>query len=128
MSDLLSALMGVQKRRRLEDAFKGPLDPHGFPIDLSRQVLKNPDGSISTEETMTERVDGRFMNIPTIFGGQRMAPGQAMGMALQQMGQGAVFPNFGTLDEALDAARRRSEFLGQLRRFNAMREAFNVNR
>ena len=38
----------------------------GIPIDTSKPIIRNADGSISTERTITVGVDGKFWNIPKI--------------------------------------------------------------
>ena len=91
-------------------------DPHGFPIDMGRAVLKNPDGSVSTERSMTEKVGDRWYNFPTIWNGQELPPEQAFGLFMQSLGRGVVFPSFGTQAEAEYAARLRSQIIGELRR------------
>ena len=82
----------------------GTLPANGKPI------LRNPDGSISTEETITIEVDGKFYNIPTIVNGVRV-PEHAAEL-LFRAGQNKPVGEFKSLDEALKAAKERSNWLG----------------
>ena len=77
-----------------------------------RPVLQNPDGSWSTEQTMTEPVDvgGQtpiWYNIPTIWEGLRLNPDHAWQLfqagLIQPTSQGS------TLGEAERNARQRSK-------------------
>lgn len=79
----------------------------------NRPMLQNSDGSVSTEESITvtdPRLNGgRPTNIPSIWNGQRLQEGQAVGAAMQS---GQRFPAFGSIDEAVQAAQARSSQLG----------------
>jgi hypothetical protein len=92
----------------VEDA----LDPDGFLIDRSRPKLSNPDGSFSTESTITVGIDGRYYNIPTIVNGQRVGQEAAIQAARRNL---EAFPNYQTLEQALAAAANRSNAIGALR-------------
>ena len=90
----------------------------------NRPILQNPDGSIATEESITiehPRMNGgRPTNIPSIWGGQRppFPPNTrefedwAVDNALKS---GQQFPPFNSIDEAVSAARARSNELGKYR-------------
>ena len=58
----------------ISDGFnsKNPKTFEGKPI------VKNPDGSWSHEISTTIEVDGQYMNIPTMFGGKKFKPDQAI--------------------------------------------------
>lgn len=77
----------------------------------NRPMLKNADGSISTEETITIEVDGRYYNIPTIFNGVRVP--QAAAELLFKAGDIKPVGEFDSLDSAVNAARDRSNRLGR---------------
>ena len=48
-------------------------------INLNTRIpVKNEDGSISTEESITIEEDGVFTNIPTIINGSRVSEEQAI--------------------------------------------------
>lgn len=93
----------------------GPtLDPSGNPIDLTRPSLDNPDGSISTENTITiTDVEGRVLNIPTIIGGEQVSNEEAERM-FNEGGNPAV-GQFNSVGEAVAAAEARSKRIGELR-------------
>jgi len=89
-------------------------DPSGYFYDFDRPKLRNPDGSYSTEETMTEFIDGRWVNFPSIWGGRRVDFDTALELTRAEMGRGKVFPNFSSLEEAKKEAVARSEWRGTL--------------
>ena len=78
-----------------------------------RPVILNPDGSVSTERTETVRVQGGFMNIPTIFNGKAVEPLEALRIIREN---GFVDPEtneklemFTDPEKAVQAAARRSK-------------------
>ena len=77
-----------------------------------RPVLENEDGSVSTEETVTVEIDGKFYNIPTIVGGKRV--GEEAAILLWKGGDNPEVGVFGSLGEAVKAAKERSDRLGGL--------------
>lgn len=93
------------------------------------EYRSNPDGSRSTEITMTETVgsgfDRRFMNFPSLYmtGDGIMQvenPNTARNMALNyELGTGRGFPRFSTLTGALDAAQQRTRSGGAMSGFLA---------
>ena len=91
-------------------------DPHGFSIDMGRPVLRESDGSIATERSMTEKVGDRWYNFPTIWDGQELPPEQAFELFRRALASGVVFPNFASRAEAEYAAKLRSQRIGELRR------------
>lgn len=77
-------------------------------------VLRNPDGSVSTESTIGIEADGKHYVIPTIIDGQRVQPEQAV--AAWKGGSNKEVGVFGTQAEADQFARARSAAGGKLRR------------
>lgn len=80
--------------------------------DPKRPKIRNPDGSFSTEETITVGggPDRPYANIPTIVDGQRINP-----LAAEEMYYNNAlmpFEEYGSLEDALKAAKLRSRFLG----------------
>ena len=96
----------------------GPWEKYAeAPIDRSRPILENGDGSFSTERTITAGFDedGQevFYNIPTIVGGRDV--GQDQAIRLFKAGQNKPVGRFGTLGEAESAAQARSQNIGKVR-------------
>lgn len=87
----------------------------GAPIDRSRPILENNDGSFSTERTITvQGRDGQWYNLPTIINGKAYDPAQVQ----QAFEGGQNIPNVGvfkTLQQAEQAARARSSEIGRVR-------------
>lgn len=87
-----------------------------------RPIVRNPDGSVSTERTVTVRDprlnDGRFTNIPTMFAGRPVEVPQAIETIVKNGGidpeTGERLPGFATESEAVNAAKRRSAELMDL--------------
>jgi len=90
-----------------------PQSDIGAQIDTTRPILDNPDGSFSTERTITIEADGRFFNIPTIVGGRQRSEEEAI--RLWQAGKNSEVGVFNTLEDALSTARRRSSEIGTVR-------------
>ncbi|MBP7482195.1 MAG: hypothetical protein KA788_06655, partial [Lacunisphaera sp.] len=81
--------------------------------DEGRPIVKNPDGSVSTERSVTVEIDGKWVNIPSMFGGKEVSEEEAVNI-MQQNGMvdpetGRTMPTFNSLEEAETAARARSE-------------------
>ena len=73
-----------------------------------RPIINNPDGSYSTERSITipdPRNPGKWINIPSIWGGMQLSEPAATGAA---MSNGNLGPSFSTIDDAVRAAIRRS--------------------
>jgi len=110
----------VPTKEKLEEVGAGPLvDQDGFPVDVTRPILKNEDGSIATEETITVRGveiglsdDSRFYNIPTIVDGKRVTDREALYDAATRIRSGDKLPNYESEELAIRGAKARSEFLG----------------
>jgi len=81
-----------------------------------KPIIKNPDGSISTEETITVQVQdlnkNRYTNIPTIINGKRVSEKTAIQHATQNQ-KNNMYPHFNSLDEAVKSAKSRSAQLGK---------------
>lgn len=74
--------------------------------------IKNPDGSVSTERTITiQKQDGRYYNIPTIVNGIPLSHQQAI--TAHNIGSNPEVSNHKTLPEALTSAKARTQMLGE---------------
>ena len=73
----------------------------------------NPDGSYSTEVSITvmdPRLNsGRPTNIPSLWSGKEVDEDAAVGNVLKS---GRTYQSFGSMQEAIDAARKRSSMGG----------------
>lgn len=87
-------------------------DPSGNFIDQSRPVIQNPDGSISTERTITVEVDGKYYLIPTIVNGKILDPKKAI--SLFNLGSNKPVGVFNSSNEAHSAAIQRSKRIGEI--------------
>lgn len=101
--------------------FEGPQktqvrDPAGFKIDMTRPIIQNKDGTTSSEKSITVGFDGRYFNIPTIWGGKLISNDEAKARAKKEIKAGEEYPNFDTKDQAVKAAGERSDYLGTLKR------------
>ena len=81
-----------------------------------RQIVQNPDGSVSTERTATVGLDGKYYNVPTLFDGKQVSPDEAAarisaaGMKDPETGRDLI--GYDTVDAAVEAAKARSADLG----------------
>lgn len=102
-----------QENRKRQSSYA---DPNGSPIDTSRPIVENPDGSFSTERSITVTTDGlnggKPTNIPTIWDGKELPHKEAINRAIQS---GNTYAAFNSIDEAVDAAKKRSSTIGQIR-------------
>lgn len=77
-------------------------------------ALRNADGSVSTMLTATVTTDelngGRPTNIPTVWSGKQLTEREAIDKALES---GRTFPAFGSIDEAVNAAKNASREKGE---------------
>ena len=80
---------------------------------MTRPKIQNPDGSFSTERSITIESNGKFLNIPTIIGGRQRTNKEAIDHALKT---GENMGIFSSQQEAVQAAQRRSQEIGRLRR------------
>src|SRR5690606_9850398 len=79
--------------------------------ETGRPTLRNHHDSISTEETNSVEYGWEGFNIPTIVGGRRVSDDEAFDLMMQ--GRNRPVGMFESLDDAVSAARRRSEGLGR---------------
>jgi len=87
-----------------------------------RVIVYNPDGSISTERTITvtdPRLNaGKPTNIPSIYGGNEVSEDEAIRIVVENKGidpdTGQKLPGFKSVAEAEAAAKKRSNALGEL--------------
>ncbi len=81
-----------------------------------KPIIKNPGGSISTEESITVNVKdlnkGRATNIPTIVEGKRVPEKKAIEHAVKNQAKNK-YPSFNSVPEAVKAAKARSNQLGK---------------
>lgn len=81
-----------------------------------RQIVHNADGSVSTERTTTAQIDGKFYNIPTLYGGKQVSPDEAVsrfkaaGMTDPETGK--ALQGYSNITDALINAEARSMSLG----------------
>lgn len=80
-----------------------------------RPIVRNPDGTVSTERTETIELDGHFLNIPTMFGGKAVSVDEAIAI-LRKAGwkdpdTKQPIRRFGSLQEAVRAAESRTKAL-----------------
>lgn len=97
------------------DSLGKPMPADTHPM-TGRPIIRNDDGSISTERsiTVTEKSlnNGRPTNIPTIWDGKQLSDAEAIDRAVKS---GQKFESFQTIDEAVKAAKARSDALGAAR-------------
>jgi hypothetical protein len=112
----------------LEDTPKAslrtPLGPLGTEVtgktQEGRAIVKNPDGSVSTERSITvtdPRINnGQPTNIPSMFGGKEVSEEEAIARIAAAGGKdpetGRALPGFNSIEEAVAAAKARSHELG----------------
>lgn len=82
-------------------------------IDMSRPRLENPDGSFSTERTITIESDGKHLLIPTIVGGKERSAEEAI--RLWRDGKNKAVGSYATAEQAEDEAKKRSVRIGKAR-------------
>lgn len=124
--DTEAELVGKKKAaelRAVRTEIEGIVDAAGVPPQPGgqRQVVQNPDGSVSTERSITvtdPRINnGQPTNIPSMFGGQQLEQDEAISRIVAAGGKdpetGRALPAFGSIEEAVSAAKARSNQLGQ---------------
>lgn len=92
--------------------------------DEGRIIVRNEDGSGSSERTIGVQAEGLNMgyetNIPTMFGGQSVSPGEAIRRVRKAGGRDPdthrVLPGYRSVEEAEAAAAKRTRELGKHRR------------
>ena len=102
------------------------LDPHGFPIEMDRPVVFD-EGKLEPHTELSSTFKAQelglpgegFYNVPTIYGGQIYDPEKDFETikqnVQQQSAQGFRFPNFPSIDEAVQAAQARSQYFNQVK-------------
>lgn len=100
-------------------------DPLGFPIDVNRPRLSNPDGSFATEETTTfdaaeVGLPSEIVTVPTIINGQRVSEDDAKAAFAAGMNP-AVQRGFSSFDEANAGAQARTDSIAAARATNGER-------
>lgn len=83
------------------------------PVDTSRPIMENRDGSFSTEETITIEQNGKYYLLPTIVQGRRLTPDAAVEMFTKGVNRPVGI--FDDPNEADEYAKLRSETIGNLR-------------
>lgn len=85
-----------------------------------RPIIVNPEGGLSTEQTTTvedPRQAGRFINIPTLFGGKKVGQAEALaiitGAGFKDPDTGRRIDSFASIAAAETAARKRSKALDE---------------
>ena len=105
---------------------KEHLDPHGFPIEMDRPVVFSPNSlEPHTELSITESAQALglpgkgYYNVPSIHGGVIYNPEtqfQQIKQAVQQKHQeGFKYPNFPSVEEAVTAAKARSQHFNTIK-------------
>ena len=82
----------------------------------SKPFLKNADGSRSSEKTQTVKVDGNFINVPTIDPERRMSLSTKEGIKTEMKRTGNNPKTFESLEAALKGAKKRSASGGRDRK------------
>lgn len=86
----------VASRRRLD---------YEAPIDWNEPRVRNPDGSISTERTITVEMDGRYYNLQTAVGDRIVSDAEAI--KLYKAGKNPAVGIYSTEAKADEAASAR---------------------
>lgn len=85
---------------------------YNAPVDPTRVQIQNPDGTVSTEKTITTKIDNAWMNIPTIVDGKEVSEEQAI-----EDFKNGINPAVGVFQsqrEAEQAAEARTEEIGRM--------------
>ena len=82
------------------------------PMEAAKKKKRilNPDGSYSSERTITIGRKGHYINIPTIWGGKQLSHTQAIQRAKES---GIPYKKHKTITKAEKAAGERSRALGK---------------
>ena len=78
------------------------------------EFVSNPDGSRSTERTVTFEMDGKFVNVPSLWMGKygpvRLTDQEHIYRVMDdyERGTGKRFKRFNSIEDALDVARKRT--------------------
>ena len=80
-------------------------------IDLNnRKVIKNSDGSISTEESITVTIDGKYWVIPTIIDGKRVSDEEATNYAIKNNKYLGKFDKLKDANDYADKVHKRQDW------------------
>jgi hypothetical protein len=96
------------------------VDRQGYPVDLTRPIVTDKEG-VHTELSTTEKLGDKYVNFPTVWNGKRYDPRkdedytEIIRNVDEEKTKGWRFPEFKTVDEAVTAAKDRSEYIGKLR-------------
>lgn len=85
---------------RFRDAIRSITPEQLNALGGGRPVIRNPDGSVSTERTITIEVDGRHVLLPTIVDGKQRSESEAV-----QLWRGGKNKEVGTFASAAEAER-----------------------
>ncbi|MHC4322621.1 MAG: hypothetical protein ACYST3_10140, partial [Planctomycetota bacterium] len=87
--------------------------PRGMNVDPDYRgvEVQNPDGTVSSERTMTVGIDDKFYNIPTLFEGKQLTREQSIDYF--KSGKMPAVGVADTLDAAVGMAGKRSKMLGE---------------
>lgn len=100
-----------EKDQRFRGTMQGAPSRQLAPWERQKPRIENPDGSFSTERTITIESEGRHFNIPTIVGGRERTQDEAI--RLWRSGANPETGSFGSRAEAERAAQARSDEIGR---------------
>ena len=87
-------------------------------LPSGRPIIANPDGSFSTERTITVEIDKKWFNIPTMFAGQEVSPEDAKRLIIENglvdPDTGKKIKSFANEPSASAAAQKQSEAKGRV--------------
>lgn len=86
-----------------------PPSPGSVMPSTGKPLIKNPDGSISTERTITFEQEGKHYVLPTIVNGKELTDAQALD--LFDAGENEPVGVFDTAEEADKFAKERTKKL-----------------
>lgn len=123
ISDYLASMFGKdqQSPQRGHGPVEYPEDPSfdpakfpgGAPIDLARSIVHNPDGSFSTERTITVSDGGKQIVLPTIVDGRERSEEEAT--SLWRAGKNKEVGTFTDPQQAEYYAQQRSAAIARAR-------------
>lgn len=82
-----------------------------LPTQTGKPIVQNPDGSVSTERTITVEADGRHYLIPTIIDGKEVSKDEAIRQ--WRAGKNKAVGIYSSAQEAESAAEKRSRDIGE---------------
>ena len=124
LADMMETIANSQSylNKDVQTALKNTIKVlRGGKTSEGRPIVQNPDGSISTERTITvtdPRLNGgKPTNIPSMFGGKQVSEQEAINRIVQAGGKdpetGQALQGFNTIREAVTSAQQRSADLGK---------------